>query len=124
MEILEKLKNLIGKPQIVDIPTNELFDVLSSKVLFEARWGFSKGNLSDEEYKSIIENKAKPALEMLKKQGESSPVIECKAVYGFFLDVLKQLDFIRYLRLGGSGSFFLFLLGELLGCFGCAVDGL
>ena len=84
MEIMEKLKNLIGKPQIVDIPTKELFDVLSSKVLFEARWGFSKGNLSDEEYKSIIENKAKPALEMLKKQEESSPVIECKGVYGFF----------------------------------------
>jgi 5-methyltetrahydrofolate--homocysteine methyltransferase len=84
MDINEKLKNLIGKPQIIDIPTKELFDVLSSKVLFDARWGFSKGNLSDEEYKSIIENKAKPALEMLKKQEETSPVIEFKAVYCFF----------------------------------------
>ena len=79
-----EIKNLIGKPKIIDIPTNELFDVLSSKVLFEARWGFSKGNLSDEEYESIIENKAKPALEMFKKQEENSPVIECKAVYCFF----------------------------------------
>lgn len=85
MEINEKCKNLIGIPQFVEIPTKELFEVLSSKVLFEARWGFSKGNLSDEEYKSIIDNKAKPALEMLKKQEETSPVIECKAVYGFFI---------------------------------------
>ena len=79
-----EISNFIGKTKIISIPTKELFDVLSSKVLFEARWGFSKGNLSDEEYKSIIENKAKPALEMLKKQEETSPVIECKAVYGFF----------------------------------------
>ncbi len=84
MDINEKLKNLIGKPLVVDIPTKELFDILSTKVLFEARWGFSKGNLSYEEYKSIIENKAKPAFEMLKKQEETSPAIECKAVYGFF----------------------------------------
>lgn len=79
-----EIKNLIGKPKIIDIPTKELFDVLSSKVLFEARWGFSKGNLSDEEYKSIIDNKAKPALEKLKKQEEVLPVIECKAIYGLF----------------------------------------
>lgn len=85
MENKEKFKNLIGKPQVVDIPTKELFDVLSSKVLFEARWGFSKANLSEEEYKSIIENKAKPALEKLKKQEEVLPIIECKAIYGFFL---------------------------------------
>ena len=78
------ISNFIGKTKIISIPTKELFDILSTKVLFEARWGFSKGNLSDEEYKSIIENKAKPALEMLKKQEETSPVIECKAVYGFF----------------------------------------
>ncbi len=79
-----EISNFIGKTKIIDIPTKELFDVLPSKVLFEARWGFSKGNLSDEEYKSIIENKAKPALEMLKKQEEASPAIESKAVYGFF----------------------------------------
>ncbi|MBP5469082.1 MAG: hypothetical protein J6Z11_07540 [Candidatus Riflebacteria bacterium] len=79
-----EINNLIGKIKIIDIPTKELFDVLSSKVLFEARWGFSKGNLSDEEYKSIIDNKAKPALEKLKKQEEVLPVIECKAIYGFF----------------------------------------
>ena len=79
-----EINNLIGKNKIIDISTKELFDVLSSKVLFEARWGFSKGNLTDEEYKSIIENKAKPALEKLKKQEETSPLIECKAVYAYF----------------------------------------
>ena len=79
-----EISNFIGKTKIISIPTKELFDVLSSKVLFEARWGFSKGNLSDEEYDNIIENKAKPALEMLKKQEETSPAIECQAVYGFF----------------------------------------
>ena len=79
-----EISNFIVKTKIIEIPTKELFDILSTKVLFEARWGFSKGNLSYEEYKNIIETKAKPALEMLKKQEETSPAIECKAVYGFF----------------------------------------
>lgn len=70
--------------KIIDIPTEELFKVLSKKVLFEGRWGFSKGNLSDEEYHKIIETKAKPALDKLIQQEEENPRIACKAVYGFY----------------------------------------
>lgn len=84
MIIKDDSKQLIGINKIIDIPTKDLFEVLSHKVLFEARWGFTKGNLTDEEYKSIIENKAKPALDKLIKQEETAHLIECKAVYGFF----------------------------------------
>ncbi len=70
--------------KVVSIQTEELFSVLSRKVLFEARWGFSKGNLSDDEYKKIIDNKAIPALEKIIAQEKEKPIIEGKAVYGFF----------------------------------------
>ena len=70
--------------KIIDIPTEELFKVLSKKVLFEGRWGFSKGKLSDDEYKKIIETKAEPALEKLISQEVENPRIACKAVYGFY----------------------------------------
>ena len=70
--------------KIIDIPTEELFKVLSKKVLFEGRWGFSKGKLSDDEYKKIIETKAEPALEKLISQEIENPRIACKAVYGFY----------------------------------------
>ncbi|MBQ3644837.1 MAG: hypothetical protein II961_09595 [Candidatus Riflebacteria bacterium] len=80
----DEIKNLIGITKVIDIPTKELFDVLSRKVLFEARWGFTRGNLSEDEYKRIIDNKAVPALENLIAQEKQNPLIECKAVYGFF----------------------------------------
>ena len=70
--------------KIIEIPTEDLFKVLSRKVLFEGRWGFSKGKLSDDEYKRIIETKAKPALEKLINQESENPRIECRAVYGFY----------------------------------------
>lgn len=80
----DEIKILAGKTKIIDIPTKELFNVLSRKVLFEARWGFTRGNLSEDEYKSILDNKAVPALESLIAQEKQNPLIECKAVYGFF----------------------------------------
>ncbi len=76
-------ESLLGTSTI-EIPTDDLFNVLPRKVLFEARWGFSRGNLSEDEYKSIIDNKAVPALECLIAQEKQNPLIECKAVYGFF----------------------------------------
>ncbi len=67
-----------------DIASEGLLNVLSHKVLFEGRWGFSKRNLSDEEYRDIIENKAKPALEAFIEKEKSDPVIQCKATYGYY----------------------------------------
>ena len=81
-------KSLIGS-KVIQIPSDELFNALSKKVLFEARWGFTKGNLTDEEYNKIINNKAIPALEKLIAQEKQTQLIECKAVYGFFPVISK-----------------------------------
>lgn len=67
-----------------EISSNELFQLLSEKVLFEARWGFSKGNLSEADYKKILDTKAKPALADLIRKEEANPIIEAKAVYGYY----------------------------------------
>lgn len=72
------------KNKLMDIPTEELLNVLSRTVLFQGRWGFTKGRLSNEEYQKIIETKAKPALEKLIRQDSENPVIECRSVFGFY----------------------------------------
>ena len=82
--------------KVIDIPTDELFNTLSPKVLFEARWGFTKGNIPDDEYKAIIENKAKPELEKLINQEKKLRLIECKAIFGIFPCIAKENDIIVY----------------------------
>lgn len=69
---------------LLDIASNDLFSLLSHKVLFEGRWGFKKGELTDTEYQNIIETKAKPALNQLIDYDRKNAVLQNRGVYGYY----------------------------------------
>lgn len=82
---------------LLDIESAELFRLLSHKVLFEARWGFRQGELSDNQYREIIENQARPALNKFIDLDAKESLFENRAVYGYFRcraqgDTIKLLD--------------------------------
>ena len=82
---------------LLDIESSELFKLLSHKVLFEARWGFKQGELTDNQYREIIENQAKPALKKLIDLDENREIFENRAVYGYYRckavgETIKVLD--------------------------------
>lgn len=61
-----------------------LFSLLRKKTLFQARWGFVKGTLSQDEYENTIRLKALPALKRLRKMILECDLLEPRAALGFF----------------------------------------
>lgn len=72
-----------GKAQL-EIPSSDLFSLLSHKVLFEARWGFKRGDLSAAEYEAILETKARPALNHMIELDRRENIVQARAVYGYY----------------------------------------
>lgn len=81
-------KNLVKAPfyanHLLEIDSCDLFSLLSHKVLFEGRWGFSRGNIEEKAYAKIIEEKAKPALNRFIEFDRSREIFQTRAVYGYF----------------------------------------
>jgi 5-methyltetrahydrofolate--homocysteine methyltransferase len=81
-------ENIVKPPfygnKMLEIPSQDLFALLSHKVLFEARWGFKKGNLTESQYKRIIEEQARPALNKFIEEDRKESIFKAKAVYGYF----------------------------------------
>ena len=69
---------------LLDIASADLFALLSHKVLFEGRWGFKKGDLSEAEYQNVLETKARPALNQLIEFDRENAVLQNRAVYGYY----------------------------------------
>ncbi len=69
---------------LLDIASTDLFSLLSHKVLFEGRWGFKKGSMTETEYQNLIETKARPALNQIIDFDRQHAVLDNKAVYGYF----------------------------------------
>lgn len=83
--------------QIIEIDSNDLFSLMSHKVLFEARWGFKRGELTAAEYENIIETKARPALNQLIDLEHREKILQNRGVYGYYRcravgDSLKLFD--------------------------------
>ena len=68
----------------LELKSNELFNLLSHKVLFEGRWGFTRGNLKVDEYEKILEEKARPALNRFIEFDRQHEIFQARAVYGYY----------------------------------------
>jgi 5-methyltetrahydrofolate--homocysteine methyltransferase len=81
-------KNIISPPffasHLLEISGNDLFSLLSHKVLFQGRWGFKQINLSDDAYENILEKEARPALHRLINLGQEKDLFEAQATYGYY----------------------------------------
>ena len=69
---------------LLEIESSELFKLLSHKVLFEGRWGFRRGELSESQYAEIIEKQAMPALKKFVDLDEKESIFANRAVYGYY----------------------------------------
>jgi 5-methyltetrahydrofolate--homocysteine methyltransferase len=69
---------------LLEIESSELFKLLSHKVLFEARWGFKRGELSESRYVELLEKQAMPALKKFVDLDEKENLFESRAVYGYY----------------------------------------
>lgn len=74
----------IGYKIIDDIYSEDIFKFLNKLTLYTARWGYTKKEMSDDEYDSFLKKVAKKEYESMKKQIIDQQLIESKVIYGYF----------------------------------------
>lgn len=62
----------------------DLFAFLDQFVVIRNRWSFSQGQLADEAFETVLHEKAEPLLARWKERLLSEPLVEPKALYGYF----------------------------------------
>ena len=73
-----------GRREVVDIPADQLFAYINPNALFMGQWDFKKKGLDDAAYEKLINEKAKPIFESLKKRAIAEGLLSPKVVYGYF----------------------------------------
>ena len=70
--------------KVLETPLSTLFTYLDEFALVRTRWQFAKGEMSDEQFKNILESKARPLLNSWRARAEREKLLQPKAVYGYF----------------------------------------
>lgn len=81
-----------GSKVLENIDLNEVFPYINETALIVGQWQFKKGKMSKEEHAKLIQDKAKPVLEELKKN--SKGLIVPQVAYGYFYCVSDGNDLI------------------------------
>jgi len=70
--------------KIKEEPLKNIFEYIDEFALIRSRWGFSQGNMTEEQFTDILKNKAQPLFEQMKKKFIKENIITPKAIYGYF----------------------------------------
>jgi 5-methyltetrahydrofolate--homocysteine methyltransferase len=70
--------------KIKEEPLKNIFEYIDEFALIRSRWGFSQGNMTEEQFTEILKNKAQPLFEQMKKKFIEENIITPKAIYGYF----------------------------------------
>jgi 5-methyltetrahydrofolate--homocysteine methyltransferase len=70
--------------KVLETPLPTLFPFLDEFALVRTRWQFAKGEMSDDQFKTILESKARPLLNTWRARAERESLLQPKAVYGYF----------------------------------------
>lgn len=70
--------------KIKEEPLKNIFEYIDEFALIRSRWGFSQGNMTEEQFSEILKNKAQPLFEQMKKKFIEENIITPKAIYGYF----------------------------------------
>ncbi len=73
-----------GSRVIQKIGANSLFENIRENVLFQGRWQYTKGSLSDEEYEKMLDREIRPEYSLLKEKIVKENLFEPSIIYGFF----------------------------------------
>jgi 5-methyltetrahydrofolate--homocysteine methyltransferase len=63
---------------------DEIFGYLDDFALVRNRWGFTQGNLPDQEFEALLNSKAWPMLAELRRKITTEQIFEPAAIYGYF----------------------------------------
>ena len=70
--------------KIIEAKPSDLYSWLDEFALVRTRWQFAKGEMSDEAFKEILEEKARPLLNSWKTRAEKEGLLAPSAIYGYF----------------------------------------
>ena len=79
-----------------DIPLAEVFRFLNLRTLFSTQWQFRRNNVRPADYERLLQEKAYPTLERLKRQCLEERLLQPAAVYGFFPAASEGNDLIVF----------------------------
>jgi len=73
-----------GSKVVTDIPIADVFPYINETVLIKGQWRVRRGEMPEEEYQAMLEEKILPILADLKRQSISEHLLIPRVVYGYF----------------------------------------
>jgi len=73
-----------GARVIEDIPLTDIFAYINDVALIRGQWQVRKGKLTEEQYRTLLNEKILPELTRLKEQAAAEKLLQPKVVYGYF----------------------------------------
>jgi 5-methyltetrahydrofolate--homocysteine methyltransferase len=73
-----------GRRQVRDIPLQQVFGYINEVALFTGQWGYKRKGLDEAEYQRLLDEKARPVFDDLKRRAIEEGFLEPKVVYGYF----------------------------------------
>ncbi len=73
-----------GRKIVTDIDPAKIYPYLNEQALFRGRWGYRRGKMTADEYKTLTNETVIPMYETLKERGIAEGLIQPKVTYGYF----------------------------------------
>ncbi len=73
-----------GDRIVSDIDLATVFSYIHETVLFRGRWGYRRGNMSQEEFERQLNHEVRPAFEEWKQRCQKERLLEPQLVYGYY----------------------------------------
>jgi 5-methyltetrahydrofolate--homocysteine methyltransferase len=85
-----------GVRVVPDIPLRDVFRYVNEVALIRGQWQVRKGTSTEDEYRTMLQEKIYPELEALKQQAEREGLLRPQVVYGYFPCRSEGNDLIIY----------------------------
>ena len=73
-----------GTKVVENVPLDEVFNYVNDVALIRGQWQVRKANMSEEEYRKLLEERIYPEYESLKVAVKKETLLQPKVVYGYF----------------------------------------
>jgi 5-methyltetrahydrofolate--homocysteine methyltransferase len=73
-----------GAKILQDMPLSEIFPFVNETVLIKGQWRVRKGDMPEDEYQAMLDEKIRPVLAELKQQSIEQSLLTPRVAYGYF----------------------------------------
>ena len=85
-----------GRRVVTGIKPANVFSFINETALFTGQWGFKRKGMTEADYERLLDDKARPVFDDLKRRATAEGFIEPKVVYGYFPCQADGDDLIVY----------------------------